>query len=270
MCDTQAINNLSVIGESVERAKAVPKRLRYRQHFYAFDLGQADETSLTAFGVDPGKPPIVYDFLVKNKTQLSEFSTWIVKDCKARNISPKDCIILLPFDGNQEMQGYHGEINRYKEMKKHMEPIGFRVELVTKVSAVRGVQLIRHVLETGMLGVEVNDRMREWIQVVASVDYKINKSTNKIEYVIDKRSGKFGDHPLDSLRYGCVYLFKELFKHEYWEDHTKRYSRLKAEAESVKDMFGEWEIKSKFYASKINEAPKEEELMRKFLDGGLI
>lgn len=220
MCNVHAINKISIMGYSLEHSKyALFPQITDRVELnYSFDLGQADSCAMTGSINEIGKNPIIFDFKIENRTNIKDFTDFIREQSKNLGIPPQRVNIILPFDSDQTFQGYGGKINRYQEIKKEMS--GYNVQLVGRTDKMRGIQVSRTVLETGkiMLCGELKDgriqatrRVYDWIKIIASINYKVERSSNKISYVVDKRSGIHEDHPLDSLRYKVLYKFRDLF-----------------------------------------------------------
>ncbi len=215
MVDARSINKVSIMGFSLERATTRDFVVDdSTQIHHVFDLGQEDHCAMTTVITQDGKTPIIYDYMIKNKTALSVFTDKIKRQSEELKISRSKTVIVLPFDSDQDFQGYSGKINRYQEVKNNM--IGYDVQLIGRTDKMRGLQVSRTVLETGKIAIhsvdgEITDKMRDWMKIIGSVNYKVEKSTNKIIYTVDKRSGIFGDHPIDSFRYVVVWLFRHMF-----------------------------------------------------------
>lgn len=239
MCNTKSINSTSIMGESLLAADII-KLPRISDNYIlnkhndikltcVFDIGQSDSTAMTVCIEDYENEPIIMDYMIQNKTSLSAFAERIKELSSELKIDPSMIDIILPFDSDHELQGYAGKINRYQEFKDSMDD--YNVHLLTRADKMRGIQVARQVLETGKLRIAGTTdgntmvhtpRMKLWVKHVASINYKVEKSTNKIQYVVDKRSGSYGDHPLDSLRYLVMWKFKDLFYRDIAENNTIR------------------------------------------------
>lgn len=218
MCDTGAINSISVLGESLKLATRVgiPEHFglgSQRELFFTFDLGNSDYTAMfTLYKDEKTDIPVMVNQMIRNRTNLEDF---IVEAKRLANYyQVYNPIIVLPFDIANEMQGYAAKINRKRELEKALPPT-WRLEVVEKMNIIRTLQILRTVFETGKVGIIDGEIGNYIIKVLSSINYRVNKVTNKPMMEVDKRSGMFEDHPLDSIKYFVCYYFSDMFDEEY-------------------------------------------------------
>lgn len=206
MCSTSVMNSFSVLGESLSLALRQPFSPNllgdYRELTFSFDLGQSDYTVMyICYKDEKITTPTIIGRMIKNKTNLEEFIEEIHK--QVDKYYPRKVSIVLPFDANNDIQGYNGKLNRKKEIEKNIPP-HWRVHLINNSNNIRMLQIVRRVLESkkiAIIGGELGDTM---IKELASINYKENKITGRPTYEVEKRSGIFEDHPLDEIRTLCA------------------------------------------------------------------
>lgn len=217
MCSTSVMNSFSVLGESLLLAKRLPVSEfttgEFRELTFSFDIGQSDYTVMyTTFKDEKMPMPVIVSRMIRNKTNLEDFIDEAKKQASKYNCHKVN--VVLPFDANNDIQGYDGKLNRKREIEKNVPPY-WRVHLIQRSDNIRLLQIVRRVLETGKLGIIAGDLGDAIIKELASINYKENKITGKPTMVVEKRSGIFEDHPLDSLKYLVAFLFAEMFDEGY-------------------------------------------------------
>lgn len=218
MVSTKAVNNDAVIGHSLKKARRFnifETELGYnREMWFSFDLGQSDYTVMFTWYKDSRfDVPILIDSMIRNQTNLQDF----IQKCKEQAsefMIPDDAVkIILPFDANNDLQGYAGKLNRKREIEQNV-PDTWVIKIIQKMNIIRMLQLCRMVVETGKLGIIDDSNGDYMIKVLGSINYKRDGKTGNIMMEVDKRSGMFEDHPLDSFKYFVAEYFKDLFDEE--------------------------------------------------------
>lgn len=217
MCNTNVMNSFSVLGESLLKAKRLPVSSftlgGYRELYFSFDLGQSDYTVMyTCYKDEKMLFPVVVNRMIKNQTNLEEFINEVHRQVGIYNAHKIN--IILPFDAANDIQGYSGKLNRKKEIEKNI-PQHWRVHIIQKSDNIRLLQIVRRVLETGKLGIIAGELGDSIIKELASIRYRENKVTGRPTFEVEKRSGIYEDHPLDSLKYLVAFLFGEMFEDGY-------------------------------------------------------
>lgn len=217
MCSTAVMNSFSVLGESLLKARRVPVSDftlgQYRELYFSFDLGQSDYTVMyTCYKDEKMDFPVIVNRMIKNQTNLEEFIEEIHNQVNKYSVNKVN--IILPFDAAHDIQGYSGKLNRKKEIEKHV-PYNWRVNIIQRTDNIRLLQITRRVLETNRLGIIAGELGDAIIKELASVNYKENKITGKPTMEVDKRSGIYEDHVIDSLKYLVAYIFGEMFEEGY-------------------------------------------------------
>ncbi len=233
MCSTDVMNSFSVLGESLAKVKRIPVSSftigDYREIYFSFDLGQSDYTVMyTCYKDEKMLFPTIVNRMIKNQTNLEEFIQEIHRQVDI--YSPHKINIILPFDANNDIQGYSGKLNRKKEIEKNI-PYHWRVHIIQRTDNIRLLQIVRRVLETGKLGIIAGDLGDAIIKELASINYRENKVTGKPTFEVEKRSGIFEDHPLDSLKYLVAFLFGEMFEEGY--DNSVRNKIMKTDVSRI-------------------------------------
>ena len=216
--DTTSINKDSVLGNSLE--KSLRTKVKFdgnsRKLFFSFDLGNSDNTVMYVYYIDDYmRVPVMINQMIQNRTNLSEFiekAKQTAIDLKMRET--EEVVVILPFDSDNDLQGYSGKINRKKEIEKNI-PDFWSIRLITKMNTIRLIQVCRRVIETHKLGIIDNYDGDTIIRGLASVNYKREVKTGKLLMEVDKRSGIHGDHALDSLKYFCAFYFKNMYDEDY-------------------------------------------------------
>lgn len=224
MCDTSTINSFSVLGDSLKKVTRFPVGDLvlgdYRHLYFSFDLGQSDYTVMySCYKDEKMMIPVIVNRMIKNRTNLEEF----IDETKrlASRYNAGKVTLILPFDANNDIQGYSGKLNRKKEIEKNV-PKNWRIEIIQRTDNMRLLQIVRRVLETKKLGIVSGDLGDAIIKELASINYKENKKTGRPIMEVEKRSGMYEDHPLDSLKYLVAYLFGEMFEEGYDKKITNK------------------------------------------------
>lgn len=222
MCDTQAVNKSSVLGESLQYAYRfnIISPGKNRRLYFSFDIGNSDATVMVCWYQDEYTLiPVMIDYMIKNRTNLNEFIKKI-QDMAVKYKIPDAITIILPFDANADIQGYNGKINRYQEIINHV-PRQWKVELVNQTNIIRALEILRRVIETKKIGFIVGEIGDFFMRILGSVNYKINKLTGRPIMEIDKRSGMYEDHPIDATKYFVIWYFQDMFEEDYDEAMIK-------------------------------------------------
>ena len=214
---TDVINQLSVLGNSLKKATRdmfLTNQLgMFRRIYFSFDLGQADRTVMYVFYEDSFfTEPVLIHRMSKSQTNLEEFVKKMVQIATFYNASGVD--VILPFDADYDIQGYSSKLNRREEIRKAV-PKSWRINLVTRTTNIRAIEITRRVLETGKLHIANNEDGEMAIKELSSVEYKYDKVRGKILMEIEKRSGINEDHCVHALKYFVVWKFKDMFEEDY-------------------------------------------------------
>jgi len=217
MCSTNSASGDSILGRSLKLNE--PVNVDYsgdnQKLYFSFDLGNADETVLFVWYEDTKtRIPVMIDYMIQNETNLEDFIHFIKMYACRFNDPYMPITIILPFDADNDFQGYAGKLNRKKEIEKNI-PKTWNVVIINQMRPIRLLQIVRRLFETNRIGI-VNDSTGSQIRkILASITKKRNVRTDKIMAPIDKRSGLHGDHPYDSVKYFCAYRFKDMFTEDY-------------------------------------------------------
>lgn len=216
-CDTKAINSESVLGNSLKKANRIDiKELgNYRKMFFSFDLGNSDYTVMFVWYEDENtKIPVLINQMIQRQTNLEDFINKAKEYTRVYGIQDRYVTIVLPFDSDNDLQGYKGKLNRRREIEQNISK-EWNISLITKMNIIRMVQVCRMCIETGKVGIAENENGDLSIKALASINYKKDAKTGNLTSDIDKRSGIYEDHPLDSFKYFIAFYFKEMYDEEY-------------------------------------------------------
>lgn len=224
MCDTQAMNQESVFGESLKKSwRYTPKYVgMYRKLYFSFDLGNSDYTVMyTWYEDEVTEKPILIDQMVQRKTNLEDFINTAKETVIKFQVMNRNVNIILPFDSDNDLQGYQGKLNRRKEIERNVSP-EFNIALISKMNVIRMLQICRRVIETHKVGI-INDEKGDLIvKALASVNYKRESKSGRLLAEVDKRSGIYEDHVIDSFKYFVSFYFKEMYSEEYDKQITRK------------------------------------------------
>lgn len=227
MVSTKAMNNDAVLGHSLKKATRLSvfkDGLGFdREMWFSFDLGQSDYTVMFTWYKDSNLPvPVLIDSMIRNQTNLQDFIEKCRETANEFCISPYAVKIILPFDANNDLQGYAGKLNRKREIEQNV-PQEWNIKIIQKMNIIRMLQLCRMVIETGKVAIIDDPNGDYMIKVLGSVNYKRDGKTGNILMEVDKRSGMFEDHPIDSFKYFVAEYFKDLFDEETQQEKIKKH-----------------------------------------------
>lgn len=225
MVSTKAMNNDAVLGHSLKKAKRIDvfSNVGYdRELWFSFDLGQSDYTVMFTWYKDSNLDvPVLIDSMIRNQTSLNEFIDQCKHTANELVVSPYNVKIILPFDANNDLQGYAGKLNRKREIEQNV-PEEWTIKIIQKMNIIRMLQLCRMVIETGKLGI-IDDPNGDYIiKILSSVNYKRDGKTGNLIMEVDKRSGMFEDHPIDSFKYFVAEYFRDMFDEETQNEKIKK------------------------------------------------
>ncbi|MGL6121128.1 MAG: hypothetical protein ACRC0V_11580 [Fusobacteriaceae bacterium] len=217
MCEIDAITELSVLGKVLTNSfrfnidESIKSKPNIGRTMHAvFDLGNTDECCMfLAYEDQQIDTPIFFDFMIKAQTPLKEFVDYALKVSKTFGMTEEDINFILPHDGKQTYQGMTGSLNRKKELMKYMPKS--KIAIALKVNVYDSLRATRLVIKNHHIGFSTDEKGKDIVKILSSINHKVNPKTGKPIYEVSKRSGIHEDHPLDSLKNFVVYKFKTMF-----------------------------------------------------------
>jgi len=217
MCDTKAMNQESVLGESLKKGDRINVKFNgyYSKLYFSFDLGNSDCTVMYTWYEDEiTTKPVLVSQMVQRKTNLEDFIDKAKSTVKKLKVRDRNVSIILPFDSDNDLQGYKGKLNRRKEIEKNVSR-EWNIAIISKMNIIRVLQICRRVIETKKIGIIDNSEGDLIIKALSSVNYKREAKSGRLLAEVDKRSGIYEDHVVDSLKYFVSFYFKNMYSEDY-------------------------------------------------------
>ena len=224
MCDTKAMNQESVLGESFKKGLRTSPKFdgQYKKMYFSFDLGNSDYTVMYTWYEDEiNTKPVLIEQMIQRKTNLEDFINKAKETVLRYKVQNRNVNVILPFDSDNDLQGYQGKLNRRKEVEKNVSP-EWNIALISKMNIIRVLQICRRVIETQRISVIDNDTGDLIIKALSSVNYKREAKSGRLLAEVDKRSGIYEDHPIDSFKYFVSFYFKEMYSEDYDRQVTNK------------------------------------------------
>lgn len=217
MCDTKAMNQESVLGESLKKGDRTNVKFNgyYSKLYFSFDLGNSDCTVMYTWYEDEiTTKPVLVSQMIQRKTNLEDFIDKAKSTVKKLKVRDRNVSIILPFDSDNDLQGYKGKLNRRKEIEKNVSR-EWNIAIISKMNIIRVLQICRIVIETKKIGIIDNSEGDLIIKALSSVNYKREAKSGRLLAEVDKRSGIYEDHVVDSLKYFVSFYFKNMYSEDY-------------------------------------------------------
>lgn len=224
MCDTKAMNQESVLGDSLKKSLRLNPDFKgiHSKMYFSFDLGNSDYTVMYTWYEDEyTKIPVLIEQMIQRKTNLEDFINKAKSTVEGYNIQNRYVTVILPFDSDNDLQGYKGKLNRRREIEKNVSD-EWNIAIISKMNIIRILQICRRVIETQKVGIAKNIKGDLIVKALSSVNYKREAKSGRLLAEVDKRSGIYEDHVIDSFKYFVSFYFKEMYSEEYDRKITQK------------------------------------------------